>query len=145
MTFINAIVIENQTHITCDDLVVLHRLRMRTDVDIIPSVMVQGFGKNPELLVSNIDKEYLQLIIKEGFNKDLVALGEYCIQCHITSHENEVWEDGTCRACGHLVEEKASDRHDCDYMNRCINPKCKNHEWHHVGDQDELDYYVHNR
>ena len=143
MTFINAIVIENQVHITCDDLEVLRLLRMRTFVDKKPSVMVDT--KSPELWVSNIDKEYLQLIIKEGFDKDLVALGEYCIQCQTMRPEDEVWEDGFCNACGHIIEEKASYRYDCDYMNRCTNPDCKNHEWHHVGDQEGLDYYTHNR
>jgi hypothetical protein len=30
-------------------------------------------------------------------------------------------------------------------MNRCTNRKCIHHVWHHVGDQEELDYYRHKR
>lgn len=28
-------------------------------------------------------------------------------------------------------------------MNRCMNENCENHIWHHVGDQEILDYYEH--
>jgi hypothetical protein len=66
-----------------------------------------------------------------------------------------MWKDGTCNSCGSIVEEMSSQgqeriqpyfgsEDECyDYMNRCANLSCKNHIWHFVGDDEELDYYTH--
>jgi len=54
-----------------------------------------------------------------------------------------MWLDGLCNDCGCLVFECGSDSEKEDYMNICSNPKCINHSWHHIGDMDEPEYYVH--
>lgn len=53
------------------------------------------------------------------------------------------WADGVCKTCGCIVVERASDRKDADYMNRCTNDDCPHSRWHHVYDTDTLDYYQH--
>jgi hypothetical protein len=55
------------------------------------------------------------------------------------------WFDGVCKTCESPVEEQGSEKLDFDYMNRCTNATCKNHEWHFCGDQEELEYYEHKR
>jgi hypothetical protein len=74
-----------------------------------------------------------------------------------------IWVDGVCNKCGSVVlempivvEELYNEKEDWvneneynealgnDYMNICINPKCKEHYWHYVGDIEFLDYYKHN-
>jgi hypothetical protein len=52
------------------------------------------------------------------------------------------WWDGVCNLCGYFVEEKPSTM-ERDYMNRCTNPKCAEHDWHDVYDDELLDYYRH--
>lgn len=52
------------------------------------------------------------------------------------------WYDGECKTCGSSVEEGSSDE-DYDYMNRCTNPECIHHEWHHNYDIEFQDYYIH--
>jgi hypothetical protein len=65
---------------------------------------------------------------------------------------SDIWLDGICKECGSLVIEQSS-RHipntgnknidTSDYMNACLNPKCKESKWHYIGDMEELDYYKH--
>jgi len=56
----------------------------------------------------------------------------------------DIWPDGFCKKCGHLVIETPNclDENG-DYMNACTNPSCSEFKWHACGDQDELDYYEH--
>ena len=53
------------------------------------------------------------------------------------------WKDGVCKDCESVVEEGSSSERGSDYMNRCTNVDCKNHCWHHIGDDEFLDYYKH--
>ena len=54
----------------------------------------------------------------------------------------KMWYDGVCKTCGSSVEEGRSNEN-FDYMNRCTNPECIHHEWHHIYDTDKEDYYIH--
>lgn len=60
-----------------------------------------------------------------------------------------MWLDGVCKKCGSLVIETGcemitEEEFRNDYKNMCLNDECEEHKWHYVGDQEELDYYVHN-
>ena len=55
----------------------------------------------------------------------------------------DVWIDGVCIECGADIIEMPSDREYCDYKNMCSNEDCIEHKWHHIGDMDKLEYYIH--
>jgi len=55
----------------------------------------------------------------------------------------EEWLDGICNSCGSIVIEMPSEEKTADYQNRCTNPNCIHHRWHHVADINEPEYYKH--
>jgi predicted DCC family thiol-disulfide oxidoreductase YuxK len=58
---------------------------------------------------------------------------------------NSIWFDGICKKCGYPVIEMPSDDYEHDYQNMCLNKNCDEHKWHHIGDQEDLEYYQHVR